>query len=490
MGSSSREAAHAIVDTITCDGCTALCAGLLQGVDLIRKRVGHGVQNRAASVLLLTDRQANCGYQTASQIQRALTDSKFAEAMPQGFSSSAFALNKRWQGAFASPAPPTKSNTTPKKMSLQPVRVAPVQNQKATDERKGSQGSLLQRMFCSRSKRSKSSVMNLNSQDQHQQQWSHHSESESDEEQQQMSNNSDSDSEEIAAGNPKKVPKQARPVNPPAVQRQRLPCSINTFGFGADHSEDLLQSIATGGGMYFFVEDNEQISEHFANCLGGLTSVAGQNVVLTARPACAEVHIRKCLNRVEHTLEGDVLTVELGDIQSEEQRDIVLECAVEQRDTVLECAVEKHKVATESSDPMLHFEVAFKNMMTGHQTSLTHEARLRRPLSNDIAGMQQAAQVAPNMALDVQLNRLNAAAAMEDAGDIAIHSLAEARSLLNQCVQAISESASHEDPLCQALVNDMQKMIRDMATQHTYTSSNCKKKNEECFHCPTHAALQ
>ncbi len=40
-------------------------------------------------------------------------------------------------------------------------------------------------------------------------------------------------------------------------------CSINTFGFGKDHNETLLQEIAErGNGMYSFIETAEYISEH------------------------------------------------------------------------------------------------------------------------------------------------------------------------------------------------------------------------------------
>merc|ERR1719458_1962133 len=58
-----------------------------------------------------------------------------------------------------------------------------------------------------------------------------------------------------------------------------LPCTINTFGFGAGHNENLLEAIAENGrGMYAFIENTDMIADTFAECLGGLVSIIGQNL--------------------------------------------------------------------------------------------------------------------------------------------------------------------------------------------------------------------
>jgi len=62
-------------------------------------------------------------------------------------------------------------------------------------------------------------------------------------------------------------------------------CSVFCFGFGADHDAKLLQKIADEGtGLYYFIEKEADISSAFADCLGGLISVACQKMILTIEP--------------------------------------------------------------------------------------------------------------------------------------------------------------------------------------------------------------
>merc|ERR1712079_645073 len=50
-----------------------------------------------------------------------------------------------------------------------------------------------------------------------------------------------------------------------------LPCTINTFGFGSGHNDQLLKALAENGhGMYAYIESTDQIPNTFAECLGGL----------------------------------------------------------------------------------------------------------------------------------------------------------------------------------------------------------------------------
>merc|ERR550514_1662032 len=62
------------------------------------------------------------------------------------------------------------------------------------------------------------------------------------------------------------------------------PISLFSFGFGSDHNEDCLRSLATGSGaagLYYYVAKSEDIPNAFADCLGGLTSVVAQNASLS-----------------------------------------------------------------------------------------------------------------------------------------------------------------------------------------------------------------
>ena len=60
---------------------------------------------------------------------------------------------------------------------------------------------------------------------------------------------------------------------------------VHTFGFGSHHSSTLLQGISdAGSGTYYYIAGEENISEAFADALGGLLSVFAQNVQLRFKP--------------------------------------------------------------------------------------------------------------------------------------------------------------------------------------------------------------
>ena len=53
--------------------------------------------------------------------------------------------------------------------------------------------------------------------------------------------------------------------------------SLNTFGYGEDHNEDLMASIADScGGMYYSVEVGEDLGDMFGDCLGRIVSVIAE----------------------------------------------------------------------------------------------------------------------------------------------------------------------------------------------------------------------
>jgi len=106
-------------------------------------------------------------------------------------------------------------------------------------------------------------------------------------------------------------------------------CTLSTFGFGADHSADLLQSLANaGGGQYSFIEGEESIGEAFGTVLGGLLSTTHQNVRLSLELVPGAALSKAKTTRTVETRQGadgaTILNVELGDLFAEERRDILL----------------------------------------------------------------------------------------------------------------------------------------------------------------------
>lgn len=402
LGSAANRAkVHGIVDAIQEGGSTALCAGLLEGVKMLRERTGSDVADRVASVLLLTDGHANKGFVSATDINRAIVDPNFASSQPTGMGHPNAFLPCVMQLPVQMMAQQQHLQSPPKQCKEHKATAAPMDLTAAA----------------------------------------------------------------FTTASPPLTASKA------VVQRQRVPCSIYTFGFGTHHDEGLLQKLTTNGGLYYFIRDTDSIGEHFANCLGGLTSVAAQSVVLTAKPLRPNVHISCLMNRLEHHIDNGELTVELGDIQSSETKDVVISYNVDPDE---EAEMSLPHVLVEL--PQVLVEVSFKNMLTGNTGDVVSAcSSLYRCSGENAKAVADAVGDVPNLALDVQINRLSAAAAMEDASDLGAHSLDQGRAVLHSAIQSIRESPSAADPFCIALVRDLQAMMDGMHDVRTFSNDTSKR---------------
>jgi Mg-chelatase subunit ChlD len=100
---------------------------------------------------------------------------------------------------------------------------------------------------------------------------------------------------------------------------------IFTFGFGSDHSEKLLSEIAAAGsGQYYYIASEENIALAFADALGGLLSVAAQNVTLDFMPSEGVV-IEQIHTPLKTTQIAGGCQVNCGDLLSEESKDVLLD---------------------------------------------------------------------------------------------------------------------------------------------------------------------
>merc|ERR1719242_1452867 len=194
-----------------------------------------------------------------------------------------------------------------------------------------------------------------------------------------------------------------------------IPCTINTFGLGRNHNALLLKAIAEDGrGMYAFIENTDQIAETFAECLGGLVSVVGQNLKVQVQ-ALNNVEINRCLAK-GYAIKVDIPkkkhTISVKDLQSEESRDFVFELRVPK--------IEGEK----KEDPLIQLSVCYDNMVKGTKETLTNICNIAR-----VDGKQIGER---NVELDQQYNRVVAADAMLEAEKLAQSGkLADARNVLS-----------------------------------------------------------
>jgi hypothetical protein len=99
---------------------------------------------------------------------------------------------------------------------------------------------------------------------------------------------------------------------------------IHTFGFGTDHDAAAMHTVAEEtGGTFSFVENQAAIQDSFAQCVGGLLSVAMQDVrvaVACVHPGVRVLGIKSGLyeNRVD--ADRRAASVDVGELYSDEER--------------------------------------------------------------------------------------------------------------------------------------------------------------------------
>eukprot|EP00451_Oxyrrhis_marina_P012715 CAMPEP_0204316326 /NCGR_PEP_ID=MMETSP0469-20131031/5329_1 /ASSEMBLY_ACC=CAM_ASM_000384 /TAXON_ID=2969 /ORGANISM="Oxyrrhis marina" /LENGTH=471 /DNA_ID=CAMNT_0051297085 /DNA_START=29 /DNA_END=1444 /DNA_ORIENTATION=+ len=96
---------------------------------------------------------------------------------------------------------------------------------------------------------------------------------------------------------------------------------VHCFGFGDDHDEHLLTSLAgAAGGEYLFVEDEDKIGTSFGEALGGLLSVVAQSTSLTITEVAG--FPGSLAFPATKGPDSTTWTIDLGDLFAEERRDI------------------------------------------------------------------------------------------------------------------------------------------------------------------------
>merc|ERR1711972_945890 len=231
-----------------------------------------------------------------------------------------------------------------------------------------------------------------------------------------------------------------------------LPCTINTFGFGANHNAQLMKALAENGrGMYAFIENTDQIADTFAECLGGLVSTVGQNLKVQVQ-ALNNVEINRCLVKGFSTkvdIPKKKHTILVKDLQSEENRDFIFELKVPQIE------------AEKKEDPLIQLSVHYENVVKGTTETLTNICNITR-----IDGKQIGER---NVELDQQYNRVIASDAMEEAEKLAKNGkLKDARNVLTNAERTIKSSKTFSSPFCSNLVQDMGSIRGNMMDFSSY----------------------
>jgi len=186
---------------------------------------------------------------------------------------------------------------------------------------------------------------------------------------------------------------------PGQIQRaQALGCSLYAFGFGVDHDARLLAEVAEMAQTPFtYVEDVDQISPAFAGAVGGLTSVAAQQVEVSLQ---CPMTLKKIHTPFPTTREGQNAVIKIPDMLAGERRDILVEVNVPEGasgdDTLLLSATAKY------------FDLAANATVQSEGA----EMRLLR-----VAAEEPQPEMEPDEEVTTQRNRVEVAQTLQDAAN-------------------------------------------------------------------------
>ena len=255
--------------------------------------------------------------------------------------------------------------------------------------------------------------------------------------------------------------------------RSLLDCAprvrVHTFGFGHDHDEQLLSKLAeAGSGSYYFVEQEEQIPMAFADALGGLLSVAAQNVTLAFVPE-EGVQVEAVHTNFKSSVVGSQRQVQVGDLLSEESKDTLFDLRLPAISGVPQGEMRDYKLG--------QVVVTFLDVASASMQTITIDCVVKRS-QDDVCGAM------PNLSVSLQRARLQVVSALQesrwqaDRGDFAasrgnLDTCASKLELVIQAAQSAGDVTCLE--LAKALLADVKQAMEDTAEASVYMRKGKKK---------------
>jgi Mg-chelatase subunit ChlD len=249
------------------------------------------------------------------------------------------------------------------------------------------------------------------------------------------------------------------PLSMHGCESKRFQIPVHSFGFGSDHDASLMHSVSeTSGGTFSFIESESVIQDALAQCIGGLLSVAVQELRLEIEGMCSDVHLSSIkAGSYQSLVSGDGRSgcVDIGDLYADEERDFLISVNIPpQKDG--------------NETPLLKMRCVYKDLLTKEIVTLqSHMLKIQRP---ETVGQE----VVVSIEVDRQRNRFLAAEAMVKARALAEREdLAAGVTAIQNFRVALAEtvSAKSGDGFCVALDRELKEMQERMASRHVYEVS-------------------
>ncbi|WVZ77390.1 hypothetical protein U9M48_025261 [Paspalum notatum var. saurae] len=245
----------------------------------------------------------------------------------------------------------------------------------------------------------------------------------------------------------------------PRSRNRTTAAPIHTFGFGADHDAAAMHTVSEEtGGTFSFVENQAAIQDSFAQCIGGLLSVAMQSVRIDV--ACAHPGVRvlgvksgRYANRVD--ADGRAASVDVGELYADEERRFLLFVSVP--------AAEAREEATQR----IKVRCSYRDTVTGCLEDVAgDDAAVLRPVqAPDGDDAEVSMEVERERVRVAATEAIAAARAAAERGDHA-----EAARVLESGREAVRRSAPGVagDPTCAALEDELSDLSTRVANRREY----------------------
>lgn len=174
-----------------------------------------------------------------------------------------------------------------------------------------------------------------------------------------------------------------------------------TLGFGSGFNEDLLIGMARAAeGNFYFIESPEDVAQVFKIELEGLSSVVGQNLVVTVRPDEVTEH-GWVLNKYRVEERDKELDVTLGDVYAVEEKVLAMDLEV--------------RPTAEGTVKIAAVSYTYQTVIEGVIKDVTGELSV----TVDVAGAALAAAALPDLGVVGDASRLQTARTKDEAVELA-----------------------------------------------------------------------
>ncbi|KAF0929822.1 hypothetical protein E2562_025957 [Oryza meyeriana var. granulata] len=237
---------------------------------------------------------------------------------------------------------------------------------------------------------------------------------------------------------------------------------VHTFGFGKDHDAAAMHTIAEAtGGTFSFIENEAAIQDGFAQCIGGLLSVAVQELRLDV--ACVDTGVRVTAvksGRYESHIEvgGRAATVDVGELYADEERSFLLFVVV------------PRAPAWDDVTRLIEVSCSYRDMETGRTTNVAgaEEAVVLRPSRAEAGVAERSVEVDRELVRVEAIEVIALARAAAERG-----AYAEAAQILRSRQRAVARSAVARagDAMCAGLSGELREMRARVADRRQYELS-------------------